>query len=64
MLSDGTPARAVPLETWREIGGGDDVEMAYEAARPPYWQSEHETCAVPSHLVVNREQAGCLVGLH
>jgi hypothetical protein len=64
MLSDGTPARAVPVEVWKEIGGSEDVEFAYEAARPPYWQGEHETCAVPSHLVVDREQAGKLIGLN
>jgi hypothetical protein len=63
MLSDLTPARALPVKTWREIGGGEDVEIAYEAAQPPYWQGEQETCAVPSHLIVDREQAAYLVGL-
>jgi len=62
MLSDGTPARTVPIETWNEIGGGS-AELAYEAVRPPYWQGLHETCAVPSHLVVDRDQAGRLTGL-
>ena len=63
VFADGTPARAVPVETWKAIGGGSDAELASEAAVPPYWQGVRETCAVPSHLIVDRAQAGRLAGL-
>jgi len=63
MLCDGSPARAVPIVTWRSLGGRDDVEMAAEMAEPPYWRGEHVPCAVPNHLVVSSGAAASLVGL-
>jgi len=49
----------------KEIGGSENVELAYEAARPTLLAgASMRTCAVPSHLVVDREQAGKLIGIN
>jgi hypothetical protein len=63
MLCDGSPARAVPIGTWRSLGGRDDIEIAAEITEPPYWQGDKLPCAVPTHLVVSRDAAASLVGL-
>lgn len=48
ILADGTPARPVPAELWREIGGAGDVDWGYETFTPPYWSGEQALCALPA----------------
>jgi hypothetical protein len=62
-FADGSPARAVPRDTWLSCGGGEKVEMASESAEPPYWRSTHVVCAVPSHFVVDHANAMRLSGV-
>jgi len=62
MLSDGSPARPIPVEAWRSIGG-QDAMTSLEAWEPPYWRGERGICAIPAHRVVDRRSITRLIGL-
>lgn len=61
-FSDGTPARPIPIETWK-CESDVDCERALETYSPPYWNGERVVCALPTHQMVSRSQAQRLVGV-
>lgn len=46
-LTDGTPARPVPIDLWDAIGGGD-APRGYERFAPPYIHGDAVLCALPA----------------
>lgn len=41
------PARPVPLDAWKAIGGSEKASLRHERILPPYWRGDKVVCAVP-----------------
>lgn len=50
--ADGTPARPLPIDLWREIAGEATAPVAEIAVRFPYWESEKVPAVFPVRPVV------------
>lgn len=46
-LPDGSPARPLPLDLWRRLGGNDDAPVMPLAVTLPYWQTPKVEAVFP-----------------
>lgn len=51
-LPDGTPARPLPVDLWREIGGDPKSPVMQMAVTFPYWETQKGNAVFPTRLAI------------
>lgn len=54
MLTPSRPARPVPMDAWRGMGGAEEVNTGLVASVPPYFAGGGVLCAVPLSRIYSR----------